>query len=105
MYLKQNKIDKALLHAKEAFSLAPEIPNIADTYGQVLLQAGDNKEALKYASKAFDLTQGKDSDIALNYVEVLIANSHFDEAKVTIKKIVTNTTEQSDKKTQLLSRL
>ncbi|TMM45628.1 XrtA/PEP-CTERM system TPR-repeat protein PrsT [Colwellia ponticola] len=105
LYLKQNKIDKALLHAKEAFSLAPEIPNIADTYGQVLLQAGDNKEALKYASKAFDLTQGKDSDIALNYVEVLIANSHFDEAKVTIKKIVTNTTEQSDKKTQLLSRL
>lgn len=105
LYLKQNKIDKALTHAKEAFSLAPQIPNIADTYGQVLLQSGDNKEALKYASKAFDLTEGKDSDIALNYVEVLIANSRFNEAKATVTKIVINTKDQSDKKAHLLSKL
>jgi len=105
LYLKQDKIDKALVHAKEAFTLAPNIPNIADTYSKVLLQSGDNKGALKYSSKAFDLAEGKDIDIVLNYAEVLIANSRLNEAKALLEKVVTTTAEQKDKKEQLLITL
>jgi putative PEP-CTERM system TPR-repeat lipoprotein len=105
LYLEQNKIDKALIHAKEAFSLAPHIPNIADTYGKVLLKSGDNRGALKYASKALDLAKGQDVDIQLNYIEVLIANSRINEAKELLSKTASTTDEQKSKKSRLLALL
>lgn len=105
LYLEQNKIEKALIHAKEAFALAPQIPNIADTYGKVLLKSGDKRGALKYASKAFELAKGQDVDIELNYIEVLIANSRANEAKGLLNKISPKTDEQTKKKAQLQAQL
>ena len=105
LYLEQDKIDKALIHAKEAFALAPLIPNIADTYGKVLLQSGDNRGGLQYANKAFDLSKGKDIDIQLNYIEALIANSRANEAKDLLDQVSVKTDEQSKKKLLLQAQL
>ncbi|KGJ97329.1 XrtA/PEP-CTERM system TPR-repeat protein PrsT [Colwellia psychrerythraea] len=105
LYLEQNKVDKALMHAKEAFALAPHIPNIADTYGKVLLNSGDKRGALKYANIAFDLAKGQDVDIQLNYVEALIANSRVNEAKDLLSKTTPQTDEQIKKKSELQAQL
>ena len=105
LYLEQSKLDKALIHAKEAFALAPHIPNIADTYGKVLLKSGDKRAALKYATKASDLAQGQDIDIQLNYIEALIANSRANEAKDLLSKTSPQTDEQTEKKAQLQAQL
>jgi len=105
LYLEENKVDKALIHSKKAFELAPHIANIVDTYGKVLLSSGDKRAALKYASKAAEITNGKDADIQLNYVEALIANSRSNEAKDILSKIITATDEQKNKKAELFSTL
>lgn len=105
LYLKAGDVDKALVHAKMAFDLAPEIANVVDTYGKVLLQYGDKREALKHATKAASLAQHKDMDIELNYAEALIANSRLNEAKEILEKVVPITAEQKDKKSQLLLSL
>ncbi|WP_057830070.1 XrtA/PEP-CTERM system TPR-repeat protein PrsT [Colwellia sp. TT2012] len=105
LYLEQGKLAKALMHAKSAFALAPHIPNVADTYGKVLLKSGDKIAALKYASKAFDLTKGQDIDIQLNYIEALIANSRANEAKDLLSKTLPETDEQTQKKAKILAKL
>jgi putative PEP-CTERM system TPR-repeat lipoprotein len=105
LYLEQDKIGKALKHAEEAFSLAPKNPNVADTYGKVLLKSGDKRWALKYASKAFDLSEGQDIDIQLNYIEALIANSRVNEAKELLSQISPKTEVQTQKKVELQAKL
>ncbi len=105
LFLEINNIEKALVHAKRAYELAPHIANIADTYGKVLLGTGDKGAALKYASKASEIAKGQDVDIQLNYIEALIANSQANEAKDLLSKVITTTDEQKNKKTQLLTQL
>jgi len=105
LYLEKNQMEKALFHAKMAFDIAPEVASVVDTYGKVMLKNGDKTTALELATKASSLSKGKDIDIALNYAEALIANSRLNEAKVILEKSVTTTTEQKDKKAQLLTRL
>lgn len=105
LYLEQNKIEQSLKHAKEAFTLAPQIANIADTYGKVLLKSGDKRAALKYASKASEIAKGKDIDIQLNYIEALIANSRSNEASDLLGQVSVKTDEQIKIKAQLQSKL
>lgn len=105
LYLERDDIDKALSHAELAFELRPNIGNVVDTYGKVLLRSGDKRTALKYATKASEITQGKDIDIQLNYIETLIANSRTNEAKDKLSKLTTTTAEQKSKKEQLLTEL
>jgi len=105
LYLEQDNISKALEHAEKAFELAPQIANIVDTYGKVLLGSGDKRAALKYATKASEIAKGKDVDIQLNYVEALIANNRVNEAKDLLSKVTTKTDEQKKKKSKLLVQL
>jgi len=105
LYLEKGQVSKALVHAKVAFDLAPEIANVVDTYGKVLLKKGNKRAALQHATKASSLSKGKDIDIALNYAEALIANSRLNEAKAILDKIVTSTVAQKDKKSELLTIL
>jgi len=105
LYLEEKNLEKALVHAKRAYELAPHIANITDTYGKVLLGSGDIKAALKYASKASELTKGQDIDIQLNYIEALIANNRSNEAKELLNKLIATTDEQKNKKAMLLTQL
>ena len=105
LYMDNNDLDKAIIYAQKAFELAPEVANVVDTYSQVLLKSGDKRSALKKASKASELAKGKDIDIQLNYVEVLIANARKNEAKSLLEKIEPSTAEQTTKKSQLAKLL
>ena len=105
LYHDKNDLDKALQHAKKAYEIAPHIPNVADTYGKVLLSSGDKRGALKHASKASELTKGQDIDIQLNYIETLIANSRSNEAKALLNKLPKMSEEQENKKTKLQTQL
>lgn len=104
LYFEQNKLDKALIHAETAFSLAPHVANIVDTYGKVLLATGNTKAALSHARDASILAKGKDIDIQLNYIEALIANSRMIDAEDLLTRVNASTVEQKEKKAKLLQQ-
>jgi putative PEP-CTERM system TPR-repeat lipoprotein len=105
LYSEQGQTEKALVHAKLAFEVAPKNPNVVDTYAKVLLKKGDKIAALKHAEIASSLANGKDTDIALNLAEAFIANSRLSEAKALLKETIVATDEQKERKSQLLTRL
>ena len=105
LYVEQNEMQKALKHAGIAVELAPQNSNVVDTYAQMLSKTGDKPSALNYAKKAAELSQGKNINIQLNYVELLIDNNNTSEVKALLNKITTSTIEQNKKKLMLQSRL
>ena len=105
LYMEGGSIDKALVHAETAYNLAPKHANVVDTYSQVLLKSGNKRLSLEKAEKAYELSEGKDIDITLNYIEVLIANSRKNEAKRLLESIKTNNETQQAKKNQIENQL
>jgi tetratricopeptide (TPR) repeat protein len=101
LYFERNKYEKALVHAETAFALAPQVANIVDTYGKVLLASGNKKAALSHARDASTIAKGKDIDIQLNYIEALMANNRMLDAKKLLAMIKTNTELQEEKKVML----
>ena len=105
LYMEEGKLDSALKYAEQAYELAPQIANVVDTYSKVLLQNDNKREALAKAKDAYDLSEGKDVDIALNYVEVLLANKWRNEAIDKIKSIDTTNEQQELRKQALIERI
>ncbi|MDO6425516.1 PEP-CTERM system TPR-repeat protein PrsT [Thalassotalea sp. 1_MG-2023] len=103
--LENNKLDKAETYAKKAYELAPNVPNIADTYAKVLWASGDKREALNKSKEAYDLSKGQDVDITLNYVEHLLENSRNNEAKSVLLKVKPATEAQKTKTSELLNKI
>lgn len=102
LYMDKGSLTKALQYSKHAYSLNNKIPNVVDTYAQVLFKSGKNVEALVKAEEAYELSKGKDTDITLNFVEVLLANKKSDEAKVILNGLNAGTAIQQKKKQNLL---
>ena len=90
---------------EKAYQLAPQVPNIPDTYAQILLKLGQKREALAKAKEAYELSEGKDIDIALNYVEILALNSRKNSAKKLLNKLQPVTSKQKNKMRALLTSL
>ncbi|MDX2367575.1 MAG: PEP-CTERM system TPR-repeat protein PrsT [Colwellia sp.] len=105
LYMERNLFSQALMHAKKAYYISAEVPNVADTYAQVLLKSGKKEEALVKAEQAYKLSNAESVDIALNYVETLLANNYKGQAKRILLKISTKTTKQKEKHQQLLTEL
>jgi len=103
--MEQGDMDSADKFAEQAFKLAPELPDVVDTYGQVLFKAGKKREALTKAKAAFELSNGKKPDIAMNYVEMLISNGRKNEAKSTVQTIRAATMAQETRLKQLHAQL
>jgi len=101
LYMDKGKFTEALKHSAKAYDLADDIPNVIDTYAQALLKSGQKKEALLKAKAAYTLSKAQDIDIALNYVETLIANNKQEKAKVLIADIIASTAIQKEKKQSL----
>jgi len=102
LYMDQGEFVKALQYSKQAYALNAKIPNVVDTYAQVLLKSEKKVEALVKAEEAYELSKGKDIDIALNFVEVLLANSKNKEAKLILDGTNVVTAKQKEKKQRLL---
>jgi len=101
LYMEQNKIGQALEYSKKAYALNAKIPNVVDTYAQVLLKSNKPAEALVKAKEAYELSRGVDIDIALNFVEILLANNNNQEAQDILGGITAVTVEQKAKKQRL----
>ncbi|WP_286234366.1 XrtA/PEP-CTERM system TPR-repeat protein PrsT [Thalassotalea sediminis] len=99
--LENNDIEKAASYAKKAYDLAPKVPNIADTYAKTLFAQGDKRGALDKSKEAYDLTNGKDVDISLNYAEILIAGKE----KALAKEILQNQEVTSDEQRERIKKL
>jgi putative PEP-CTERM system TPR-repeat lipoprotein len=95
LYLEKGELNKAQLHSKSAIDLAPENPNVIDTYGMVLLKVGKRLDAWKALSKAYQISNGQDMNIALNYAEVAISINENQKALDVLRKVaVNNSTKQ-----------
>lgn len=80
VYLRTGQIDMALASAEKAIAIAPDIPQVMDTYGWALFKKGNALEAKSILAVAHNKTP-EDTDIALNYAEVLISLNESAEAK------------------------
>jgi putative PEP-CTERM system TPR-repeat lipoprotein len=105
LYMEKGLFSQALKHAKKAYSLSAEVPNVVDTYAQVLLKSGKSAQALAKAEQAYKLSKAEDVDIALNLVETLLANNDKEQAKKILLKVSTKTTVQKEKHQQLTAQL
>jgi putative PEP-CTERM system TPR-repeat lipoprotein len=105
LYMDKNLFSQALTHAKKAYSISAEIPNVVDTYAQVLLKSGKKSEALIKAEQAYKLSKAGNVDIALNYVEALLANNDKEQAHEILLKINTKTKIQKAKHHTLSEQL
>ena len=105
LYMEKGLFPQALIHAKKAYSLSAEVPNVVDTYAQVLLKSGDKVEALVKAELAYKLSNAEDIDIALNLAEALVANSDKVRAREVLLAISTETKVQKTKHQQLTEQL
>ena len=101
LYMEKGLFSQALIHAETAYSISAEVPNVVDTYAQVLLKSGDKTEALVKAELAYKLSKAKDIDIALNLTEALLANDEKVRAREVLLKIITETKVQKTKYQQL----
>lgn len=86
IYHDQNN-PKALELAKKAFGLSPDSAAIADTYGIVLLQNGQAKDALAKLQKAADLAPNS-LDIQFHLAKAQQANGNKQAAIEILRKIV-----------------
>jgi len=102
LYMENAKYVQALKYSKQAYELNGKIPNVVDTYAQVLLKSDKKTKALAKAKEAYELSKGKNIDIALNYTETLLANKKDKEAKEILNNTVAVTVAQKEKKQQLL---
>lgn len=102
LYMDKGEFTLALKYAKQAYGITDGIPNVVDTYAQVLLKSGNKVEALAKAQEAHELAKGEDVDIALNFAEALIANNKNEEATLVLAGVTAVTAAQKEKKQSLL---
>lgn len=102
LYMEEGKFVQSLEYSKLAYDKAPKIPNVVDTYAQALLKSNKKIEALTKAKEAYELSQGKDIDIALNYVDVLLVNNKDMQAKSLLQSIKPLTETQKNRMQLLL---
>ncbi|AOW77054.1 hypothetical protein A3Q34_09415 [Colwellia sp. PAMC 20917] len=103
--LENDNVELALKYSAEAIKLAPNHPNVIDTRAMVLLKSGRKIDAWQAIMKAYDITQGKDPSISLNYAEVLIANDKNQEAMAVLTRIKSKNIEIMNRKEQLTNRV
>jgi Flp pilus assembly protein TadD len=95
---------KALELIERADRLAPESPEIKDTYAMVLMEAGDYRRALALNSRALDLA-GNDPSMRLNRAMILIRAGRTDEARGLLEELVKGSAPTSTEAMALLSKL
>jgi putative PEP-CTERM system TPR-repeat lipoprotein len=95
--IEQGNFTKALQYAERATLLAADYPPVFDTYATTLFKTGDFNKAADNFAKAYNYDPAN-TDIALRYVEALIASKQVEKAEeilaglksddpITLKKI------------------
>ena len=103
--MEQGALDEALSFSERAYAVAPKVVNVIDTYAMILLKHDKKSEALNHLAKAYDLSEGKDNEVTLNYVEALITNSRLKKAGEILSSIKNATASQEKRKATLQNKL
>jgi putative PEP-CTERM system TPR-repeat lipoprotein len=98
--LQLGQLENAEKHAKQAYILAPEMPQIIDTYGLVLLKKND-KKALDILEKAYH-TNKNDDDITYHYAQALAINGQHSQLKALLESANIKNKQTKEKIQQLL---
>ncbi len=99
IYHNMGNFSEALTYAKQANQLKPDIAQIKDTYGYMLLKSGNTTEAITVLEQSYLLQN--DDEIALHLVEALIANQQKDKAQQVLDKLQELKPELTNKKAEL----
>ncbi|MDO6687750.1 MULTISPECIES: XrtA/PEP-CTERM system TPR-repeat protein PrsT [unclassified Agarivorans] len=103
VYHEMGKPVEALLYAEKAHILKPDIPQVTDTYGYMLLKAGKVQQATVALEQSYQ--QQASNEIALHYVEALIADQQTKKAKGVLDNLRNLEPELTDKKAELEAQL
>ncbi len=100
--MEAGNIEEAITFSESAFKLAPDDVNVIDTKAMILFKAGRKGEALRHLGTAHDLSKGKNSSVALNYAEVLIASKRKQSAIKILNTISTNNDSERNRLKELM---
>lgn len=103
--MEKGELAQAKSYSEQAVKIAPKMPNVLDTYSQILVKVNDLRAAYTNSKQAYELTKGKDVDIALNYIEILLLNSRKNEAMALLSKVQPQTDSQKEKTKRLLNKI
>ncbi|MDB1123702.1 tetratricopeptide repeat protein [Vibrio algarum] len=88
LLLEADKVDEAMMYAEQAYEYGGKRPQIADTYGYILLKGGETEKANDILKLVYaDLKANP--EVGLHYAESLIENNQINEAKTVLSKVVT----------------
>ncbi len=99
IYHDMGNYDEALSYAKQAHQLNPNIAQVKDSYGYMLLKSGNSAEAATVLEQSYLLKN--DNEIALHLVEALIANQQTQKAQQVLNNLQELNPEQLNKKAEL----
>lgn len=102
LLMEMEDLEQALVYAEQAVELSPELPDILDTYSQVLFKMGKNRLALQQSKLAHDYAKGANAEIALHYSELLLSNKRNNEASRVLNEITPANDSQKAKIQELL---
>lgn len=86
LYLLQGS-DKALSTAEKAYQLAPNAPEVIDTYGWIMLKEGNKQKALKLIQAAISKSPAN-PDIRYHYAKALAENGDNEQAKKEVNRLL-----------------
>lgn len=86
LLLNDNKPAEAEKYAKEALALAPENPDVIDTYGAILMRLNNAPGAITQFEKSLSLRPGS-SEVQLNYAEALLMAGKTTEANNILQQV------------------
>jgi putative PEP-CTERM system TPR-repeat lipoprotein len=97
---------RALKTAKQAYEIAPERPEIVDTYGWILFQSGNTEEGLAMLQQAL-VQAPRNPEIALHVAEALTVAGRADEAGSLLRRVIRDHTgsDWASKAKQMLAAL
>jgi cellulose synthase operon protein C len=93
----------ALKHAKKAYELRPDHPDVLDTYGKVLISINDYKQA-KVMLEASLKARPDAPEVQLHYAEALARNGEAEKAR-TILQQVKNQSQYAEQVAELMKKL
>ena len=94
----------AVVLAARAYTLAPDHPQVMDTYGAALLAAGDAAQARKLLREAYGY-RSRDSGIGLNLARALAADGDPDAARRVLRPLIDDEFARKAEARALLQRL
>ncbi|WP_339860979.1 XrtA/PEP-CTERM system TPR-repeat protein PrsT [Paremcibacter congregatus] len=92
IYLGEGENDQALMHAQKAYDMAPNIPEVVDTFAQVLMKQGQAARAIDHFNQALALLPTNDqknrSLFTIGKAKALLETGQDEEARKILTRLL-----------------